>query len=99
MGKLEGRRLEEPGQKVEEQVHTFECGSNVSSRGRGGGGEVTCADGKGGKFTLECEDGLVEVTSDSSEGAGTVQVRCGSAEEADKKIEAVRSMFRSSLVF
>jgi len=97
--KLEGRRLEEQIQKVEEQVHTFECGSNVSSRCRGAECEVTCADGKGGKVTLECEDGLVEVTSDSSEGAGTVQVRCGSAEEADKKIEAVRSMFRSSLVF
>ena len=61
--------------------------------------EVTCADGKGGKVTLECEDGLVEVTSDSSEGAGTVQVRCGSAEEVDKKVEAVRSMFRSALVY
>merc|ERR1712098_874291 len=90
--KLEGRRLEE-------QVHTFECGSNVSSRCRGAECEVTCADGKGGKLTLECEDGLVEVTSDSSEGAGTVQVRCASAEEADKKMESVRSLFRSALVF
>merc|ERR1712025_535723 len=97
-GKLEGRRLEEQVQKVEEQVHTFECGSNVSSRCRGAECEVTCADGKGGKFTLECEDGLVEVASDSSEGAGTVQVRCGSTEKADKKVEAVRSLFRSSLV-